>query len=379
MKKKTRLLALLVTVLLLFSSCEKVNKENARDKMAKHLNEKYKDYEEVQYGLDITKKVDIVSICYSTWFTKILGMGSKEPSPPNVTEILEGKAEWGGVTQFHYWAKPQLGYYRSHNKDVIRQHMIWLAEAGVDFIIIDNTNASVGWVATGDWKLFVTLPCTAILEVMQEMHSEGKKTPYMVFWSSVSEEKGWSVLEKTYEEFYKNEKYKDCFVYWEGKPFAITTGLLDNPPEQFTLRGMWGLRQQLDVSQWSFLNIKNVPSMDAYGYVEQMCVCVATQETYMTEPTAHGRDHGKFFYEQWKRAFEQRPKVITLTWWNEWAAQRFLIDGKTQFVDNYNQEYSRDIEPMEGGHGDQYYQWMKQYIEAYRNIEECPRLVEEGY
>ena len=74
-----------------------------------------------------------------------------------------------------------------------------------------------------------------------------------------------------------------------------------------------------------------------------------------------------------------RPKVLTRTWWIEWAAQRFIVDGQTAFVDNYNQEYSRDIEPMEGGHGDQYYQWMKQYIEAYKAGKDCPRLVEEGY
>ena len=34
---------------------------------------------------------------------------------------------------------------------------------------------------------------------------------------------------------------------------------------------------------------------------------------------------------------------------------------------------------MEGGHGDQYYQWMKEYIRAYRALEECPVLVEAGY
>lgn len=96
----------------------------------------------------------------------------------------------------------------------------------------------------------------------------------------------------------------------------------------------------------------------------------------MTEPSAHGRDNGLFFYKQWKRAFEQRPKVITLTWWNEWAAQRFLDEnGNSRFVDNYNEEFSRDIEPMEGGHGDLYYQWMKQYISAYKNMEGCPKLM----
>ena len=64
--------------------------------------------------------------------------------------------------------------------------MTWLGEAGVDFIIVDNTNASVDWVKSGDWKLFVSVPCKAILEVMQEMRAEGKQIPYMVFWSSVS-------------------------------------------------------------------------------------------------------------------------------------------------------------------------------------------------
>lgn len=206
MIKRIISILLLITLLIFNVGCKEENtkedNEEKRNKMIEFLNEKYKDYTEVPYGLDITKKIDIVSICYSTWFTKILGRGSSKPNPPNITEILAGNAEWGGMGQFHYWAKPQLGYYRSDNKEVIRQHMTWLGEAGVDFIIIDNTNASVGWVKTGDWKLFVSLPCEAILEVMQEMRAEGKKIPYMVFWSSVSEEKGWSVMEKTYEEFY---------------------------------------------------------------------------------------------------------------------------------------------------------------------------------
>jgi hypothetical protein len=34
---------------------------------------------------------------------------------------------------------------------------------------------------------------------------------------------------------------------------------------------------------------------------------------------------------------------------------------------------------MEGGHGDQYYRWMIEYIYAYKNHRECPVLVEEEY
>ncbi len=96
----------------------------------------------------------------------------------------------------------------------------------------------------------------------------------------------------------------------------------------------------------------------------------------MSDPGAIGRRGGLTFWEQWQTAFNARPKVVTITWWNEWAAQRFIVDGKTKFVDNYNREYSRDIEPMEGGHGDLYYRWMKQYIEAYKSGAACPKLVE---
>ena len=54
-------------------------------------------------------------------------------------------------------------------------------------------------------------------------------------------------------------------------------------------------------------------------------------------------------------------------------------EGEYVFVDNYNQEYSRDLEPMEGGHGDQYYQWMIKYISAYKAGNRCPVLVEDDY
>ena len=113
------------------------------------------------------------------------------------------------------------------------------------------------------------------------------------------------------------------------------------------------------------------------GKAEQVCVCVAVQRGYMSQ-SGVGRRGGLTFYEQWQTAFAARPKVVSITWWNEWAAQRFIVNGESAFVDNYSPEYSRDIEPMEGGHGDTYYRWMKEYIAAYKAGKECPRLVTDG-
>ena len=72
-------------------------------------------------------------------------------------------------------------------------------------------------------------------------------------------------------------------------------------------------------------------------------------------------------------AFKYHPKIVTITWWNEWCAINL---GGGVYTDLYSQEYSRDIEPMKGGHGDKYYQLMKQYISAYKKNSTCPHLTE---
>lgn len=390
--KRIKIMALVLALLISVSfavSCKddssKVDENSPagiKQKYIDHLNEKYKDYTEVEYGLDITKKTDIVSICYSTWFNVVLG---DNKNPPNITEILAegektGRYKWGGETAFHYWAEPAVGYYRSDDKEVIRTHMTQLSDAGVDFIIIDNTNMDRARTKSADWARFVTIPCTVLLNTIVDMREEGLKTPYVVFWSGSWSGTDWAVVEKTYDDFHAEDKWKDCFVYWEGKPLTLVTKLPSSETTRdVTVREMFGLDSDLPAEKWSFLQHLNEPNEDKDGYTEQMCVCTAAQRTYMSKKSAQGREHGIFMHTQWYNAFQYRPKIVTLTWWNEWAAQRIVDDGESHFTDNYNQEYSRDLEPMKGGHGDLYYQWMKEYIRAYRAMEECPVLVDEGY
>ncbi len=335
-------------------------------------------------GLDITNKTGLVSICYSVWFDAILGSGSEKVEYwNNITESLAGNQPWGGTHAFHYWAKPALGYYRSSDKEVIRTHMTQLYTAGVDFIIIDLTNAGDGYIGSSAWSSYIQTPMDAICDTIMEMRAEGKGTPYVVFW--VGDGEG-PLYQELYDKYHAVEKWQDCFVYWDGKPFMLTTHKQPDEfplPDLFTTRSMWGLKGKGGYAdgQWSFLNIDNtgIVAYDKNGNPEQVSVAMASQETYMSMSTAHGRDGGTFWFKQWYRAFEVQPKIVTLTWWNEWTAQRFDVNGEIHFTDNYNQNYSRDIEPMEGGHGDQYYQWMIQYISAYKGGKDCPILVEERY
>lgn len=153
----------------------------------------------MEYGLDITKKTDLVAICYTMWFNVILGSGNKEPTNVyNISEILAGNGDWGPEHAFHYWGKPALGYYRSTDKKVIRTHMKQLADAGVDFIILDYTYAADGWYGSTDWTSYIQKPCKALFETITEMRSEGLRTPYVVFWGETS-----TIDSDLYENFYK--------------------------------------------------------------------------------------------------------------------------------------------------------------------------------
>jgi hypothetical protein len=78
--------------------------------------------------------------------------------------------------------------------------------------------------------------------------------------------------------------------------------------------------------------------------------------------------------EQWKRVFELDPPFVMVTGWNEWTAQRLVNPGNPiLFVDQFDQEFSRDIEPMMGGHGDNYYYQLVDHVRRYKGAPPVPK------
>ncbi len=81
--------------------------------------------------------------------------------------------------------------------------------------------------------------------------------------------------------------------------------------------------------------------------------------------------------EQWERALEVDPEFIFITGWNEWVAMNLNefngVSKPPMFVDQFTQEYSRDIEPMRGGHGDDYYYQMVDYIRRFKGASPIPK------
>jgi hypothetical protein len=88
-----------------------------------------------------------------------------------------------------------------------------------------------------------------------------------------------------------------------------------------------------------------------------------------TESAPNAVDYGYNFREQWNRALELNPPFVMITGWNEWIAGRFERPGKpVVFVDQYDQEHSRDIEFARHGHLDNYYYQMVANIRRLKGV-----------
>lgn len=347
-----------------------------------------------------------VALFYWSWHT------DRELEPFNVSEFIEQYPEakndykfskWptSGSTAF-FWNEPVYGYYRTTDRWVIRRQAELLADAGVDVIFFDNTNGTFTWRSS----------YRVIYDVFEQARKDGVNTPKISFLlpfdASSSNTK--TQLEMLYTDIYRPGKYQDLWFYWGGKPMimagstSLDSSLLDKEIKKFftfragqpTYDGGDG-----DVKKWGWLS-RN-PQARYYattpdknnGKVEQMSVGVAQNSspeivcTAMNGENIFGRSYthkdgfahydeensslyGYNFAEQWEYALEVDPRIVFVTGWNEWIAGRYDEWGgvKNAFPDEYNDEYSRDIEPSKGKLKDHYYYQFVSYIRKFKGCSE---------
>ncbi|MDR1861374.1 MAG: hypothetical protein LBR06_10710 [Bacteroidales bacterium] len=364
----------------------------------------------------------------------------------------------------YHWGEPEMGYFLSRDEYVIRHDMSMLADAGVDVLIMDVTNAVRYW---SEWD--------TLFGVMQQMQNEGNKVPKFCFWAFNGPVI--TVVQDLYEKIYKLNKYRPLWFYWDGKPLLLYNGKptfdangggVRNPnpnydadarinprnphfanpdyteeaykdyttevKEFFTLRTMWwGYYEWADSrfvgteDNWSFgydLDDKRVqkltpeellsthngrreeaavtpaqhpisvvgkswsrksgePELDEHDMPERTYVPLLGKEA--DNPT----QYGIYFQERWDEALQAAPEFLYINDWNEWTAGKYTsgkdpggnLPGPTEFlkrpnpfyfVDQYNAEFNRTIQPMKGGYTDNYYMQMAQNIRRYKGVRPVP-------
>jgi hypothetical protein len=333
---------------------------------------------------------------YFLWHTPGLPRHPNWEGPYDVSRILAADPEalqkpssplWGRIGVSHYWAEPLYGYYLSTDPWVLRRHAQLLADAGIDTLIFDTTNAQT-----------YRDVYRALCQVFREVRFAGGSTPQIVFM--VNTHAG-HTASQIYHDLYQPGLYPELWFRWQGKPLMICD------PEEATpeVRNFFTLRR----AHWPF-TLTNTPYAwhweatypQPYGFTddpakpEMVNVSVAQNlrqkngaVTDMSRGDARGRSFhngaldaapgsvncGYNFQEQWQRAFELQPPFTMITGWNEWIAGRWgRPDGPIVFVDQFDQQFSRDIEPMKGGHADNYYWQLVANVRRYKGVSAIPTV-----
>ncbi len=344
-----------------------------------------------------------VGLFYWLWHGSIRSTATN-PDSVNVTKILAlnpGKTDWR--KEDYYWDEPEFGYYRSIDPWVMKRHMALIAAAGVDFIFLDLTNGEI-----------YEPELAQLLQIIQSMRKQGIKAPYVVPF--LNSEYGWKV-KALYQDFYKSGKYNDVWFYWDGKPLIMSPkitaeqikdkALLTEMLNHFTWRPTWALFSDDNGpgGKWRFMDLHpQKAALDSTGKVEQYVVSKSmgaplwnwkincsscglhfapkVDKYWLAKETGTGI----FFNEQWDRADSVHAPILLVTGWNElkagaWPTNKELADNKDfafenkkmkqgdmYFVDEFNREFNRDIEPIKNGYTDNFYYQFVARMRKYKGM-----------
>lgn len=350
---------------------------------------------------DTVREDKYVGLFYWSWHNDL---ASGEPFNINnfILENPDAKNDYkhplwptGGTAYF--WNEPIYGYYRTTDRWVLRKHAELLADAGIDVIFFDNTNGAYTWASS----------YSVIFEVFQEAYEDGVDVPKISFLLPFGATTGsLEQLRNIYVDIFRPGKYRDLWFYWEDKPLLmahpnnLTSSALDKEiSEFFTFRPGQPeyANHNGEIAKWGWLSIypqdiyfatnkdkkRNNPEQISVGVAQNSSpdvLCTAMNGKNIRGRSYTNKDgfahyeeensslYGYNFAEQWEYAIEVDPTFVFVTGWNEWTAGRQENWGgvRNAFADQFNDEYSRDIEPTKGALKDHYYNQLIYYVRQFK-------------
>lgn len=302
-------------------------------------------------------------------------------------------------TPMLHWGEPMFGYYLSTDPWVLRRHVEMFITAGIDVLFFDVTN---GFTYR---KSYLTL-----FEILREYNNKGFKAPKVCFYTAPAIRGcGTGNLMDLWENLYEPMLYSDLYFYWKGKPLIICHSIRSMPDKMrdfFTWRApTWCDPQKPNT--WAWEGNPQKVAVDENGVPEEIAVNVCRVNcdpnydrkglTVGMGSAAYGvpvmgrswhnghkdtrenaSHYGFLFEEQAQTALKEDPPVAFLCQWNEWLVPFLTQETNTLYdigdypvhlQDQYNEEYSRDLEPMKGGYKDAYYLHMISFIRRFKGLE----------
>lgn len=308
-----------------------------------------------------------VGMFYHVWH------GSHTTGIYNITELLQFDPEAlfnidgtpdSPLEKFHYWGEPLYGYYQSSDPWVITRHIELLTMAGVDYLVYDLTNTVI-----------YTEAINALFEELQKFQDQGFAVPKVAFYTNSASR---LTINRCYDLWYKNGRYSDLWFSFDEKPLIIGVSSELTAEERELYFDFFDFRE----SQWPYGYDKDLengfPWMDwnypQTNYSGTISVSLAQHpgaRMSERERSNNGRgfdyslfqnkssnlDLGTNYQGQWQTVFANPDQYdnVFITGFNEWIAIKYSDGQSVFFVDTFNEEYSRDIEMVKNGYGDNYY------------------------
>ena len=302
--------------------------------------------------------------------------------------------------EFHYWGEPLYGYYDASDPWVIRKQLELLTYAQVDCIILDYTNNVIYKEAT-----------KAILDAICELSLYGYKVPKVAFMlSAVVDDHFNQSLQGVYDNYVSVEKYKDCFFVGDaemnpsGKPLVTGKNVVYDEAlaSHFWLKTLQWHGMDFDANNFPAMS-EEVVQMNHNGFMSVTTEVYSSADnirdiSWCSDPylypdldlmrgrgwtpgdTRNGTDPDKVaagacFNNQWQNVLaDSSVRFVQVQTWNEWWAQKqgnlqksYHTMKRAVFVDTFNEAFSRDIEPVRGRLGDNYYLQLTDNVRKFKS------------
>ncbi len=371
--------------------------------------------------MEVPRKERKVGLFYFLWLDSYMNEGirdntkilAKDPESPWSRPAWEAAGGCGDVGSIHWWGEPLFGYYSNKDEWVVKRHIQMFIQADIDYLVIDVTNGPI-----------YTQEAMVLFENLDAYYQQGFKVPQVSFYTHTRTEE---TIDKVYREIYlAHPEYKHLWFCYEGKPMIIGDLEIAELPKEIT--DFFNVKQSyMNSYKVSYLNEQGVriydynmlPEMFPWidfspwptelknpkGEVWSMTISVAeivgaiSSDSYLCKTSARSRNfdgitnrhwhegeedawkHGYNFQRQIEYALEKDPPMVFITGWNEWIAGNWESDmwmkdyrdsylpknySGVTFVDNFDINNSRDIEPMKDGYGDNYFMQMVDFIRRYK-------------
>ncbi len=310
-----------------------------------------------------------------------------------------------------YWGEPVLGFYNSYDYWVYKKHAEMLSAAEIDAIFFDYTNGGRVFIPT----------LNVLAEAFRDAKAHGVDVPKISAMMTLSGDGGdaFRGISALYHNCFMLNDYSDIWYMDEGKPFLYANANYENAIKD--VKDDYGFEREhikeicdffsinphgkrsVDTGDNAWMWLEKFPQVlrdvdEETGRVGFVSVGCALNESTVfgvevtgvfSDPYNKGRGYSEafgedyspegkrmayFFREQSALALMAEPERVMIDGWNEWTAERNATWGTftNAFCDCFDEENSRDFEPVKGELKDDYYMLLTDFIRKYKGVRPAP-------